>query len=211
MGRCRLCHNARSLDDCLRWTECDENQACFMEEIFDEGLQKLYNGGCRALDVCQGPSSGRRREILEDGTKRDVLVACSKCCNQANYCNEKLCGIKRATDLPMCNQCDGAKEGNHAVLPQYPDNCKVQTICQADEMCFASTNTHGDSSLRHYTSCRKASECVPLVRYILQLAEGAENPTAVGKRDRQICAMCCGDDMCNNIACEAIKGRLINL
>ncbi|KAH3794538.1 hypothetical protein DPMN_148074 [Dreissena polymorpha] len=83
--QCRVCTYVSEVRFCDELALCDNRtQECFMDQIIIESLTTLYSGGCRSREQCRGqitPSMGKRADVL----------ACSRCCSDANDCNSLLC------------------------------------------------------------------------------------------------------------------------
>ncbi|XP_060584789.1 uncharacterized protein LOC132740804 [Ruditapes philippinarum] len=194
LPRCRRCHRVTSFEQCENYVVCDRNEACFVDELITESGIAVFEAGCRAIEVCK--ASGKKR-------KRGDLVACSKCCDGDDYCNDRLCGLKKESNLTLCNSCDG-RDGRPQP-PQYPEDCAYLRQCAPTEACFASTYMYDATSLRHYSTCRSKKICDNLMKYIFETYQ----TKALGKRNAgTICAVCCGDEQCNKYACETTKKRI---
>ncbi|KAL4219485.1 hypothetical protein ACF0H5_022063 [Mactra antiquata] len=83
---CIHCDSATYIEDCLGNRTCDGmTESCYMTEIITDQQTHIYNGGCRSKMEC---SAGA-------GKKRNIVYACSRCCDFDDGCNSQLCGIKR--------------------------------------------------------------------------------------------------------------------
>ncbi|XP_052790986.1 uncharacterized protein LOC128224923 [Mya arenaria] len=197
--RCRLCSRANSLEDCTTFTECSEQETCYTDLVVTQDQRLVYDAGCRSKKVC-----GHENKRALTGE----MVACSRCCTRGDYCNDGLCGLKKNTNIRMCMSCDG-HEGRPAAKP-YPEDCQRFRVCDYNEACFArTTSVAGNSAVEHYTSCLDLRTCQSLVNGIKDAYH--QGDALLGKRNTNICAICCNDELCNEYSCAAIKRRIVNL
>ncbi|KAH3800162.1 uncharacterized protein LOC127836901 isoform X1 [Dreissena polymorpha] len=206
--RCRSCHNANSLEDCNNYIQCGPGQQCYTDELIMSSLKVAYQAGCRSDRQCgasDDPSVMKRQQVLS--------ISCSRCCNDEDFCNQRLCGLRKETTALMCLSCDG-KDGR-PFPPQYADDCAYLRICDTNEVCFAKTTaikpTGEDtfSQLRHFTSCIPTRVCSELLRNI---NSSYVVDSHVGKRaEEDICAICSGRELFNHYACTSMKTYMINL
>ncbi|XP_045198656.2 uncharacterized protein LOC123552962 [Mercenaria mercenaria] len=196
LPRCRSCHRVNAFEQCNSYVVCGRNEACYVDKLIDDSNNVVYEAGCRDIQVCKANS----------GRKRSDLVACSKCCDGGDYCNDHMCGLRKESNLTLCNSCDG-KDGRPQP-PQYPEDCSFLRQCDPTESCFSSTYMKDETSLRHYSTCKSTKICQSLTGYIFETYRSDDN-TALGKRSAgTICAVCCGDEACNKYACETTKKRI---
>jgi len=215
--RCRSCSRANSLDDCTKLAVCSATEECYMDELITEQLTIVYNGGCRARDVCQSASSS-----VHIG-KRDELVACSRCCGTKSDCNQRLCGITSSNiNSQQCYSCDHRNSEQSQVLK--PEDCVTLTTCQSDEMCYVSQGNTGGTN-QFYYGCQKKQFCVILMKAVfadLKACSGpSPDPSICGGSKREIvkamrndvnlCHSCCGDGGCNFGECQDLNLRLYKL
>ncbi|XP_069102292.1 uncharacterized protein [Argopecten irradians] len=103
--RCLACDFVISPTDCGLSKQCDDDEICFTEEIYNVNQEKRYRLGCARVDSCRSPPPvivGKRSEISARQAINTLPLKttyCSKCCSGEN-CNRELCdGSGSGTDL----------------------------------------------------------------------------------------------------------------
>ncbi|XP_045169460.2 uncharacterized protein LOC123532162 [Mercenaria mercenaria] len=198
--RCRLCNNATTLSDCNELVTCDDTlEECFMDEQVTDQLTVVYDGGCRAKDVCS--MAGRK--------KREVCVGCSRCCAYGDDCNSGLCGIPNHNiKSTQCYSCDNRSPSLSSI--SRPDRCVTLTTCQADQVCFTQEGPMGS----FYYGCLSRLRCRVLMQQVFQEMDLCNNQpeTCVGiKRSQYVCNSCCAMGGCNFGSCHQQNERLYKL
>ncbi|XP_052788577.1 uncharacterized protein LOC128223339 [Mya arenaria] len=195
--RCRICNRANALEDCTTYAECSDQESCFTDLVVTPDQRLVYNAGCRSNTAC-----GHANKPVLNGD----IVMCSSCCSGGDYCNDGLCDLKKNTTMRM--SCDG-HEGRPGAT-QYPEDCQQFRICDYNEACFARTTAvNSDSAIEHYTSCLDLRTCQSLVNGVKDAYHATD--VLLGKRNTNICAICCNDELCNEYSCPSIKRRIVNL
>ncbi|XP_045192188.2 uncharacterized protein LOC123548740 [Mercenaria mercenaria] len=204
--RCRLCNNAFTLSDCNKLVTCDSTlEECYMDEVITEQRMVVYQGGCRAKDVCS--RSG----------KRNSKTTCSSCCGFEDDCNKRLCGIKDDTvNISQCYSCDHRRSDRP---------CLTLTSCHSNEMCYMRQEDVGGVD-RFTSGCLSKLVCEHLMKRAYDFFRicGANStlPEAGltwvqvcgnrnNKRATALCTSCCADQACNYGTCHELNRRLFYL
>lgn len=179
-----------------------------MDELITETLSVIYNSGCRAKEVCASGNSGH----ISGRKKRQVLVACSRCCDRDDECNKRLCGIKSlAVKTSQCYTCQ--RDGDQSLVTK-PEDCVTLTTCQTDEVCYGGLQNVGGREEFSYGCKNKALCRVLMDRQFAALKECEDDPDTCGNVRRSgtaTCHSCCADGGCNYGNCLDMNDRLWNL
>ncbi|XP_045208636.2 uncharacterized protein LOC123560518 [Mercenaria mercenaria] len=204
--RCRLCNRASTLSDCNKLVTCDSIlEECYMDQLRTDQLTVVFEGGCRAKDVCS-----------RSGRKRGDLVLCSRCCAFEEDCNKRLCGIKDDTiGNSQCYKCNHQR----ADMP-----CVNLAPCQPNEMCYISQKDVGgrdtfDSGCFSKLVCHSVMALAYENYRVCVLNATVPGPGLtwnercgdIGKRQTTVCTSCCADTACNYGTCEELRDRLFKM
>ncbi|XP_052222396.1 cysteine-rich, acidic integral membrane protein-like isoform X2 [Dreissena polymorpha] len=174
--QCRVCTYVSEVRFCDELALCDNRtQECFMDQIIIESLTTLYSGGCRSREQCRGqitPSMGKRADVL----------ACSRCCSDANDCNSLLCGVAAQTPPSyqlQCRSCDMVSTLNE---------CRGHVMCdKRSQSCCMDQIITDDFKLKYSGGCCMNDYC---------------NGTTTKRNGVSVCSQCCNDgDDCNSHMC----------
>ncbi|XP_033725821.1 uncharacterized protein LOC117315645 isoform X2 [Pecten maximus] len=102
--RCLACDYVIKPTDCDLSKQCDDDEICYTEEVYNVNSEKRFRLGCARTSSCRSPPPvlvGKRGDISQRQTNSLPLTTsyCSKCCSGEN-CNRQLCnGTDTGTDL----------------------------------------------------------------------------------------------------------------
>lgn len=215
---CRVCNNARYLDECNTVEVCSNDQICYMEELITSYV--YYQGGCKARSECS-VGNHRRRSIEK---RESPLTACARCCEHSEnatdtskrYCNDRLCGLHYLDDKHRALEC------YHCLEAPNVNECYGTELCSLDQVCAATMySAQNGHRIYHAFQCRPRRTCVPgttfqiinfanfshriiVGRELLEIAERTTN-------DIRLCEVCCADPLCNTGVCVQLLDKLRKL
>ncbi|XP_060073447.1 uncharacterized protein LOC132553235 [Ylistrum balloti] len=105
--RCFACEFVLNPTDCDLSKQCDVDEICYTEEVYNVNLEKRFRLGCAQISRCRSPPVLAVGKRGEDVSSRQTRVSslplttsyCAKCCSGEN-CNRDLCdGTDSGTDL----------------------------------------------------------------------------------------------------------------
>ncbi|XP_060577281.1 uncharacterized protein LOC132734538 [Ruditapes philippinarum] len=188
-----------------------------MEQVVTDTQSIVYNGGCQSKQVCAVASGS-----TPVGKKRE-MITCSRCCNTADDCNKRLCGLQEpSTNSVRCYHCDHRTSSQSEV--KDPDTCVTLGYCQPNEKCYVSQYDVGGRDTYFY-GCLNKVVCETLMKsayqdYLVCVANKTQTLSnsdrdnicgIINKRSAFLCTSCCGDNGCNYGTCKELRERLFNL
>lgn len=193
---CFSCDNVADAKDCETITTCGPHESCYTQRFLGTNLQQYYKLGCIGKQVCENQQAtfqaiGKRDLVInsarsirssdDDGS----MVLCMHCCNETDFCNNRLCGSSPSTNR-HCLKCDDVLN---------PSDCNHVEECRQDENCFAheAPKRTGNHEMRYDLACLPKRQCDAFERAYLQIG----------------CIKCCNHtDYCNYVSCNGWLGPL---
>ncbi|OWF47850.1 uncharacterized protein LOC110453854 [Mizuhopecten yessoensis] len=104
--RCLACDYVISPTDCDLSRQCDDDETCYTEEVYNVNAEKRFRMGCTRTTSCRSPPPtlvGKRSGVSVRQIPSNSLPLttsyCAECCSGEN-CNRALCnGSSSGTDL----------------------------------------------------------------------------------------------------------------
>ncbi|KAL4219484.1 MAM and LDL-receptor class A domain-containing protein [Mactra antiquata] len=198
--QCRKCRNAVDILDCEGYVSCDAiMEKCFMEAVIDELDTMRYNGGCMAKTLC---GSKKKRSTMLSKRQGPDLVACSRCCEAYDNCNNHLCGLPDRSTTPTIPTTTMAPRNLtclHCIGATYIDDCIGNITCDGlTEDCYMDELVTDQLTVEYNGGCRSKDVC--------------GMGTGKKRSDMFACSRCCDyDDGCNIRLCGIKRDPLTKL
>ncbi|XP_033725824.1 uncharacterized protein LOC117315646 [Pecten maximus] len=133
--RCLACDDVIDPQMCTRDIQCDDDQMCYAEEIYNANKEKRYRLGCAAKTSCGylGVPQIGRRHVMTKSQSRATSSYCGQCCDTGHNCNRDLCrkdsiGYDLLIPPPLQNCFDYDSSRCSSLLGSDPTVCNDRTV-----------------------------------------------------------------------------------
>ncbi|OWF47849.1 uncharacterized protein LOC110453858 [Mizuhopecten yessoensis] len=133
--RCLACDDVIDPRMCTRDIQCDADQMCYAEEIYNVNKEKRYRLGCAPKLSCGyfgAPQIGRRH-VTGSSHSRATTSYCGQCCDTGKNCNRDLCrtgavGYDLLMPPPLQNCFDYDSSYCAGLIASDPLACNERTV-----------------------------------------------------------------------------------
>ncbi|XP_060073448.1 uncharacterized protein LOC132553236 [Ylistrum balloti] len=164
--RCLACDDVIDPVMCTRDIQCDGDQMCYTEEIYNVNKEKRYRLGCAPKSSCGYLNTLQvgRRYVTSKSQSRATSSYCGQCCDTGRNCNRDLCrrdavGYDLLFPPPLQNCFDYDSSQCASLKASDPLACNDRTVRYL--MCPRSCGVCSITTVKPSTTVTPTGQCPP--------------------------------------------------